>query len=94
MASSSDNPLAKIKNISKPYKGFTNLKIGYHRIDQFRLVKNKFSESEKSLLIELANEVVYMPQYYANCIEESDIPDLNGDERSYLYFGGRRAHNK
>lgn len=31
---------------SKPYYGFTNLDIGYHRIICFRVVKNKFANNK------------------------------------------------
>lgn len=95
--------LAKIQmiGVSKPYHGFAQLTIGYHEIVRFRLVKNKFvkkdaSESEKkSILLELNDEIVFLPQYFKEILTDDDIISLNsGGENMYLYFGGRREGSK
>lgn len=99
------NALAKLQQVSfddsKPYHGFAKLPIGYHKILCFRTVKNKFTkkvnnESEKSILVELTNEVVFLPQYFANRLNNEDIAELNSiaNDAVYLYFGGRREANK
>lgn len=96
--------IAKIQmiGVSKPYYGFATLSIGYHEIVRFRLVKNKFvkkdaseSEQKKSILLELKDEVVFLPQYFMDNLSEDDIINLNSaEERMYLYFGGRREGSK
>lgn len=95
--------LTKIQmiGVSKPYRGFTNLAVGYHKIARFRLVKNKFvnknakESDKKSILVELDEEVVFLPQYYRDVLSEDDIINLNSAQESmYLYFGGRRENSK
>lgn len=95
--------LKKLQEVgeSKPYYGFSSLNIGYHKILCFRVVKNKFAkkkngESGKSILVELANEVIFLPQYFMEKLNEEDIAELNSTktETMYLYFGGRRGKNK
>lgn len=95
------NALAKLRNIgeSKPYQGFAKLNIGYHKIVCFRLVPNKFAKEnnrdEKSILVELEEEVLFLPQYFMNVLNKDDINELNSvDEIHYLYFGGKREANK
>lgn len=90
----------------KPYHGFTKLSLGYHKIICFRIVENKFKKKEKknngminnnrSLLVELQDEVVFLPQYFLNTLNEEDIAELSSTvgETMYLYFGGRREHNQ
>lgn len=86
---------------NKPYIGFTKLKIGYHSIHRFRLVKNKFASKDdkdaKSILAELENQVVFLPNYFFEILDADDIKELTSgesDEQMYLYFGGRREQNK
>lgn len=95
------NALAKLRKVgeSKPYKGFSKLDIGYHKIECFRFVSNKFanqnSSDEKSILVELEEEVVFLPQYFMKALNKDDINDLNSDDEiHYLYFGGKREANK
>lgn len=51
----------------EPYNGFVKLAIGYHSIERFREVKNRFVKKEgapgKTILVELKNEVVFLPQF-------------------------------
>lgn len=81
--------------VSKPYHGFAKLEIGYHQIVCFRNVKNKFGKkgdgSEKSILVELNDEVLFLPQYFLQKINEEDVISLNStiesNENVHLYFG-------
>lgn len=98
--------LAKLRMVtsnqstSKPYHGFTKLSVGYHKIECFRLVKNKFTkdatdDQKKTILVELENEIVFLPQYFMNVLDKDDLNNLNcADEINYLYFGGKREKNK
>lgn len=95
--------IAKLRSIggsSKSYNGFTRLSIGYHKIESFRLVKNKHAkknsdDNQKSILVELEKEVLFLPQYFMNVLDQDDLSNLNSaDEINYLYFGGKRENNK
>lgn len=85
---------AKLKNViePKPYYGFKKLFIGYHQIKCFRTVQNKFENgNQKALLVELENQVLFLPKYFMDALNSDDIKELNSsDEKYYLYFGGRR----
>lgn len=91
--------LKKLEEVrpNKPYHGFGKLSIGFHRIECFRVVKNKFGKkgdgSNKSILVELCEEVLFLPQYFWGNLTEDDIKSLNasinGKENVYLYFGGK-----
>lgn len=90
--------LAKIKSIgNKPYHGFSKLPHGYHEIVCFKLTKNKYAaaddeqENKKSIIVELKNEILFLPKYFTENINEDDINDINSsNEILYLYFGGKR----
>lgn len=93
------NAFEKLQQASetKPYYGFSNLPLGYHEIFGFRLVKNKFAKKEdckkKSILIELKDQIIFLPKYFSENINEDDIVNLNSDgEIKYLYFGGKREN--
>lgn len=93
--------LARLRMIgNKPYHGFGQLAVGYHKIESFRLVKNKFADKEsdknqKTILVELEDQVLFLPQYFMNAINESEIDELNSaDEVHYLYYGGKRENKK
>lgn len=104
MDSSKKSVIKKLQLVgaSKPYRGFAHLSMGYHEIVGFRVVKNKFNETKqddkrsKSILVELQNEVVFLPQYFLDKIDEDDIAELNSadTENMFLYFGGRRNGKK
>lgn len=87
---------------SKPYHGFCNLSIGYHSIKEFRFVKNKYAKkhdgSTKSILVELANEVLFLPQHFNQKINQSELEELNScikkGEAIFLYFGGKEDQSK
>lgn len=93
------NVLKKLEELkqNKDYRGFAKLSIGFHKIEQFRIVKNKFGKktegTEKSILIELEDEVLFLPQYFREKLDEEDIRKLNATieskENVYLYFGGK-----
>lgn len=94
------NVLKKLEFVqpNKPYLGFNKLSIGYHQICCFRSVKNKFGKkgegSAKSILLELDDQVVFLPQYFWQKINEKDMCDLNTlietGENIYLHFGGKQ----
>lgn len=96
--------LKKLSEISaKPYIGFSKLRHGYHKIKNFRTVKNKFyKKSEgghsKTILVELKNEVLFLPQYFWDRINETDLDNLNARIRSkkkvYLDFAGKNDETK
>lgn len=98
------NALKKLEDIqpSKPYNGFTKLGVGYYRIHSFRVTKNKFGKkgegSNKSILIELDDQVLFLPQYFWYKINEDDIVELNqailDNAIIYLYFGGKHVETK
>lgn len=97
------NILKKLQEVSaaKPYRGFSKLAIGYHEIVGIRTVKSKFSKSDsdeagKSILVELKNEILFLPQYFSSCLDEKDMDELSSSkvEDMYLYFGGRRNQSK
>lgn len=90
--------LLKLQQVNdvKPYYGFTKLSIGHHEIVCFRLIKNKFAKKDdckKTILVELNDQIVFLPKYFAEKIKESDIEELNADgEKKYLFFGGKREN--
>lgn len=98
------NALKKLKEVQpvKPYNGFARLDNGYHKILSFRIVKNKFGKkatgSNKTILVELAEEVLFLPQYFMQRLTEEDVQELNtsidNGETIYLFFGGRSEQNK
>lgn len=72
---------------------------GFHKIFSFSLTKNKFGKKgEKSILIELDDQVLFLPQHFNSKIDEEDIKELNVDigkkENIYLHFGGRDEKTK
>lgn len=98
------NALKKLEEIvpNKAYLGFSKLSLGHHQIHEFRSVKNKFGKkgdgSTRSILIELEDQVLFLPQYFNTKLAEADITELNEcigkKENVYLYFGGRDDRTK
>lgn len=96
--------LKKLEEVQphKPYNGFAKLSIGFHQIENFRIVKNKFGkkvdDSNKSILVELKDEVLFLPQYFRQNFSDDDIRELNSEiekeENIYLYFGGKQENCK
>lgn len=94
--------LKKLSNENKPYKGFSKLEVAYHEIVNFRTVKNKFaktkSDPSKTILVELEKEVVFLPSYFWQKINEKDMADLNAmieqGIKVYLYSGGRQEEGE
>lgn len=90
--------LKKIANVkpNKPYQGFTKLSKGFHQVENFRMVKNKFCKkdgSKKSILTELEGEILFLPQCFSQILDEDDLNELNecisNQQCIYLYFGGK-----
>lgn len=84
----------------KPYKGFSQLAVGNHQIFSFKLVPNKLyskdkKTTKKTLIVELNEEIIFLPDYFAASINEDErkVNELNTDGiRKYLYFGGARPN--
>lgn len=77
---------------SKPYHGLPKLALGYHEIERFRETHGKFG---RSVITELKNEIIFLPNYLGEKLEERDIEKLNLCEESiYLFFGGKHKKNK
>lgn len=96
------NVLKKLDD-AKPYHGFPKLEIGFHKIELFRSMDNKYAkkdevEKSKSILVELADQVIFLPQYICARMTESDVCELNtslkNKEEMFLHFGGRHAKNR
>lgn len=85
---------------SKPYFGFSKLQIGNHEIFSFRFVKNKLYNkypenpgSERSLMVELKDQVLFLPEYIGSQFDEAKIVELNNDGvKKYMFFGGSRPN--
>lgn len=95
------NVLKKLDEVrcGKPYHGFGKLAVGFYQIECFRMVKNKFVKkgetNKKSILIELADQILFLPQYFSQKLKESDINELNdSDDEIYLHFGGQLVGTK
>lgn len=93
--------LKKLEEVvpNKAYLGFAKLAIGYHKIISFRSTKNKFGKKgEKSILVEIDDQVLFLPQHFSAKINEDDIRELNSsiekNETIYLHFGGRDEKTK
>lgn len=98
------NVLKKLENLqpNKPYHGFAKLSKGCSEVVNFRVVKNKYGKksdgSNMSILVELQDEVIFLPQYFRQKLSDEDIKELNDSiqakEKIYLYFGGLNSDNK
>lgn len=86
----------------KPYNGFTKLALGYHLIERFRAVNNSFASKEgdpqQTVMVELKDEVVFLPRYWSIRACEVGVDKLNelieADEKLFLYFGGKYENTK
>lgn len=88
------NVLKRLNTTSeeKPYLGFPSLPKGNHEIVSFRMVTNKFG---KSIICELSDQIVYLPQYITQQLNSTDIQELNDCEKKlFLHFGGRSKNKK
>lgn len=90
------NALKKLKlNLaekSKPYHGLPQLAHGYHEIVLFRPSDGQFG---KGVIAELKQEIIFLPQYLVEKLDEKDIEELNEcKETLYLYFGGQHEKKK
>lgn len=88
------NVLKKLNDsaFEKPYYGLPNLSRGYHEIVLFRESHGKYG---RSVVAELKTEIIFLPQYLAEKIDEKDITELNESEQTlYLFFGGCKEKEK
>lgn len=88
------NALKKLKsdNFEKQYHGFPNLEHGYHEVFSFRESHGRYG---RGVVAELKDEIIFLPQYMVEKIDEEDIRELNdSDEKLHLFFGGRHAKKK
>lgn len=91
---------AKAFKTPKPYHGFSKLQVGNHEIFSFRFVKNKLYNKypenpglERSLLIELKDQVLFLPEYIGSQFDDAQIEELNNDGiTKYMFFGGSRPN--
>lgn len=83
----------------KPYLGFSQLELGNHLVVKFSLAKNSLYKKGSGkpklvMMVELRNQVLFLPDYYAekfDCNEEK-VSALNEDGiEKYLQFGGSRS---
>lgn len=95
------NALKKLEEMGgKPYIGFPKLNPGYHSIQEFRAVKTKFTpKGEKSILVELNDQILFLPQYFRKMLNDDDLAELNSsikdsNEKVYLMFGGKNEETK
>lgn len=97
------NALKKLKELSgKQYLGFAKLTEGYHLIKAFRVVKNKFGKKSEgsghSIMVEINDQVLFLPQYFRTILSDADVKELNSsieeNEKVYLFFGGRIEDSK
>lgn len=94
------NVLKKLETVAqnKPYYGFAKLTLGYHEVFNFRIVKNKFGKkNDKSILVELSDEIIFLPQHFSEKLNDQDLRELNtcieNGTKVYLNFGGRVGEN-
>lgn len=83
------NVLKKINQpqSDKPYHGLPKLALGFHKIECFRISDGKYG---KSVIVELENEVIFLPSFISRNLVNQDIDDLNScKETMFLYFGGK-----
>lgn len=83
----------------KPYYGFAQLAIGFHKIICFRITKNKFAKKgekgTKTIVVEMEKEILFLPQYFSEKLTEDDVKELNEcNEPIFLYFGGQTEKTK
>lgn len=83
---------SQLESSNKPYYGLSKLSHGYHEIDCFRITNGKYG---RSIIVELKGEIIFLPQYIVEKLNENDIEELNKfKEPLYLYFGGKHKKNK
>lgn len=85
----------------KPYNGFTSLSHGYHTIEQFRSVKNRYAKKKDGedetgpsevVLVDLVDQVVFLNDYWSEKIyPEMDVlnESIKNGRKVYLFFGGK-----
>lgn len=85
------NVLKKLNSVNddKPYHGLPTLKQGYHEVFSFRESNGRYG---RSVIAELKNEIIYLPQYMVEKIDQDDIRELNdSSEKLFIFFGGRHS---
>lgn len=83
---------------SKPYFGFSKLKVGYYECVAFRIVNNKQYKPDaenpglkQTLLVELKDQVLFMPKHIsAKFIDNQQNFEAltSSTEKIFLFFGG------
>lgn len=66
----------------KPYHGFTKLPLRYHEIVCFRESEEKYGQN---LIAELKHELIYLPQYIVEKLDNNDIDQLNQCEETCFF---------
>lgn len=70
----------------KPYNGLSKLSLGYHKIVNFRESNGRYG---RSVIVELKNEIIFLPKYLSEKLDEKDVDELNSsEEQMFLFFGG------
>lgn len=78
---------------------FSKLARGHYEVECFRFVKNKFYKPDsadpgvkRSLLVELKDQVLFLPKYFAERLRDSDekLMELNSGEKKFLFYDGKR----
>lgn len=88
------NVLKKLNsaNFDKPYHGLPKLKRGYHEIYSFRESTGRYG---RGVIAELKDEIIFLPQYMVEKLDEEDIRGLNDSpEKLFLFFNGRHPTKK
>lgn len=88
------NALKKLNSYGddKPYLGLPQLKQGYHEVYSFRESTGRYG---RSVIAELKDEIIYLPQYMGEKLDQEDIRELNDStEKLFLFFGGRHQKKK
>lgn len=76
----------------KPYHGLPKLELGYHQVYAFRESTGRYG---RGIIAELKDEIIFLPQFMVERLDEEDIRALNdSDEKLFLFFGGRHPTKK
>lgn len=76
----------------KPYYGLPKLQPGYHEVFSFRESHGQYG---RGVIAELKNQIIFLPQYMVEKINQEDIRQLNDAiDRLFIFFGGRHPTKK
>lgn len=88
------NVLKKLRTVEdeKPYHGLPKLKNGYHEVYSFRESNGRYG---RGVIAELKNEIIFLPQYMVERMDQEDLRELNdSSERLFIFFGGKHETKK